>query len=148
MSVFDHFGGTPSTNAVMLPLVILTMVVERFFMTTEEDGVRMSLQLLGLTGVVGLCVYLLLCWKAIGNWVLVFPETHFLTVAAFVLLGRYSGYRLTELWRFRDLAIAPEPVAAGPRTTPPTADVSPAQGPEKIGISQIEPQDGGSRVKT
>ena len=34
---------------------------------------------------------------------LTYPETHFFTIAVFVVLGRYAGYRLTELWRFRDL---------------------------------------------
>jgi hypothetical protein len=38
--------------------------------------------------------------------VLVNPEAHFFTIALFILLGRYAGYRLTELWRFRDL-VAP-----------------------------------------
>ena len=26
------------------------------------------------------------------------------TVVALILVGRYTGYRLTELWRFRDLS--------------------------------------------
>ena len=38
-----------------------------------------------------------------GDFVLVYPEAHFFTIAIFILLGRYAGYRLTELWRFRDL---------------------------------------------
>ena len=32
-----------------------------------------------------------------------------LMIAAFILLGRYAGYRLTELWRFRDLVEPGEP---------------------------------------
>ena len=32
---------------------------------------------------------------------------HFFTIAVFIVLGRYAGYRLTELWRFRDL-VGPE----------------------------------------
>ena len=31
-----------------------------------------------------------------------FPELHFFTIALLILLGRYTGYRLTELWRFRE----------------------------------------------
>ena len=38
-----------------------------------------------------------------------YPEVHFFTIAAFILLGRYAGYRLTELWRFRDLVEPSEP---------------------------------------
>jgi hypothetical protein len=47
-----------------------------------------------------------LCWKAVGSLLVAYPETHLLTIALLVLLGRYSGYRLTELWRFRDLGSA------------------------------------------
>jgi hypothetical protein len=43
-------------------------------------------------------------WDEVGSTVLVYPEIHFFTIATFILLGRYAGYRLTELWRFRDLA--------------------------------------------
>jgi hypothetical protein len=47
---------------------------------------------------------MILCWATVGRMLLVHPELHCFTIAALILLGRYSGYRLTELWRFRDLA--------------------------------------------
>jgi hypothetical protein len=31
----------------------------------------------------------------------VFPELLLIVLAVTLLLGRYTGYRLTELWRFR-----------------------------------------------
>jgi len=34
----------------------------------------------------------------------VFPELLLVVLAATLLLGRYTGYRLFELWRFRELA--------------------------------------------
>lgn len=92
----------------MLPMVILTMTIERFYVSTEEDGLHNSVQLLAGTLLVAFCCYLILCSKAVGHVLLNYPEIHLFTVAALILLGRYSGYRLTELWRFRDLT--------GPRT--------------------------------
>jgi hypothetical protein len=44
-----------------------------------------------------------LAWERVGEFILIYPEFHFLTIAVFILIGRYAGYRLTELWRFRDL---------------------------------------------
>ena len=38
-----------------------------------------------------------------------YPELLGLVLAALFLLGRYTGYRLTELYRFQDV-IRPEPV--------------------------------------
>jgi transglutaminase-like putative cysteine protease len=104
VSVLDYYGLTPSAQAVLLPMVILTMTVERFYVTTEEDGVRFALQLLGGTVLVAFCCFLVLCWNRVGRMLLAYPELHLFTLAALVLVGRYTGYRLSELWRFRDLA--------------------------------------------
>lgn len=52
--------------------------------------------------------YLTLQWETAGQWLLAYPELHVVTVAAFILMGRYRGYQLAELWRFRDLASEPD----------------------------------------
>lgn len=103
VSLLEYVYATPSAQAVLLPLVILTIMIERFYVTSEEDGLMFSIQLaLGTLVVAALC-YVVLKWKEIGNQVLIYPEIHFFTIAAFIVLGRYAGYRLTELWRFRDM---------------------------------------------
>jgi len=103
VSLLDYLKWTPSAQAVLLPMVILTMTVERFYLTTEEDGLGFAVQLLAGTLVVGFCCYGVLCWRAVGNVLMGYPEVHLFTIAALVLIGRYTGYRLTELWRFSDL---------------------------------------------
>ncbi len=35
--------------------------------------------------------------------VISFPETIFVVIALFIYIGRYSGFRLMEHFRFRDL---------------------------------------------
>ena len=108
VSFLEYFHLTPSPQAVLLPMVIVTMTSERFFITSEEDGLGSALRLLGGTVVVGLCCYLVLRWASAGELLLRFPELHFFTLAVLILTGRYTGYRLTELRRFRDVA-APTP---------------------------------------
>ena len=103
VSLLNYVRPDASTQAVLLPLVILTILIERFFVTSEEDGTGYALQLVLGTVVVGAFCYLLLRWDTISQMILIYPEIHFFTIAAFILIGRYSGYRLTELWRFRDL---------------------------------------------
>ncbi len=85
-------------------MVIMTMLVERFYVTTEEDNLYFAVQLLIGTLTLAFVVYSLLGWKTVGRTLLFYPELHLFTVAALILVGRYTGYRLTELWRFRDLA--------------------------------------------
>jgi len=102
VSTLFFFAWTP-TDAVLLPMVILTMTVERFYLTSEEDSPRIALQLLVNTVLVAVCCYMVLRWQTVGRVLLVYPELHLITVAVLILLGRYSGYRLSELFRFRDL---------------------------------------------
>ncbi len=103
VSLFDFIGATPGPQAVLLPMVIMTMLVERFYVSTEEDGLVFSIQLAIGTVAVAVMCYLMLGWDDVGQFVLRYPEAHFFTIAIFIMLGRYAGYRLTELWRFRDL---------------------------------------------
>ncbi|MBL8854723.1 MAG: hypothetical protein JNK57_12215 [Planctomycetaceae bacterium] len=106
VSCLDYFRWTPSADAVLLPIVILTLTIEKIYSSTIEEGAKNTAYLLLATIVVSFCCYLLLGWKSIGLLVLHLPEVHCFTLAVLILLGRYTGYRLTELFRFRDLAFA------------------------------------------
>ena len=110
ISILYYFFPNISAQAVLLPMVILTILIERFHVTVEEDGLIYSLQLAVGTLVVAILSYAMLVRDEVGEFVLKFPEAHFFTIAAFIMLGRYAGYRLTELWRFRDLV---EPTEIG-----------------------------------
>jgi hypothetical protein len=102
-SAAEFLGITTTTGSVLLPIVILTMIIERAHNSLVEESFRATLLLSVSTMAVAALCYLLLRWKALGNLLLTFPEIHFLTMAALLWIGRYGGYRLTELWRFRDL---------------------------------------------
>lgn len=104
VSLFSYLAWTPSPQAVLLPMVIMTMTIERLYLTSEEDGLPFALKLLAGTMALALVCYLILRWKYVGEILVAYPELHLFTLAAMVLIGRYTGYRLSELWRFRDLA--------------------------------------------
>lgn len=104
VSILDYFGLTPTASAALLPMVILTMMVERFNITAEEDGYREAFMVLGGTLLVAICCLLLLRVEYFSRLLLVYPEVLLFVAGALLLIGRYTGYRLTELWRFRDLA--------------------------------------------
>ena len=90
-------------EVVLLPMIILTNLIERFHVGADEDGLYNTFKLGLGTLIVALLCYAVLCSKQVGNFVLTYPEAHFFTIAVFIMLGRYTGYRMTELWRFRDL---------------------------------------------
>ncbi len=107
IAVMNYFNDAPGGQTVLLPMVILTNLVERFYVTSEEDNFLLALRLMITTLLMSLVIYLLLNWKVLGDLLFNYPELHFFTVAVLVVMGRYTGYRLTELVRFRDLVQPP-----------------------------------------
>lgn len=88
----------------LFPIVILTMTIERMTVVWEERGPAEALQQ-GLGSIaVGVLCYLVMNLPLVEHLFFVFPELLLLVLGVTLLLGRYSGYRLTELRRFRVLA--------------------------------------------
>lgn len=98
-----RFGITLTGYVALFPLIILTHLVERFWTIEAEDGTAASFRTLLGTVVVVAAVSLVLSPDIIGRWLFRHPEGLLVVVAAQLLLGRYTGYRLTELYRFRDV---------------------------------------------
>ena len=80
------------------------MTIERMSIVWEERGPLESLQQALGSLVVGALCFVLMTLALIEHLVFVFPELLLVLLALILLLGRYSGYRLTELRRFRELA--------------------------------------------
>jgi hypothetical protein len=117
--VASHLGLASTQYVALFPLVILTHLVERFWTVEAEDGTRSSFfRLLG-TAVVTITISVCLAQDAVATWMLRYPETIGIVLAVLLLLGRYTGYRLSELYRFADLYR--EGDAPPPAPPPPTA---------------------------
>jgi len=107
VAVLDYLSLTPSASAVVLPIVILTMMIERFNIIAEEDGLPNALKIFATTIFVAASCFLVMKVDWFGRTALIFPEVHLLNIAILILIGRYSGYRLSEIWRFRDVTQTP-----------------------------------------
>ena len=95
--------GIRSLMAVgLLPMVILTMTVERFFVVIEESGLGAALRTAAGSAAVATITYLILEWEPLQLTFFIYPELLFAVGAAQMLIGRYTGYRLSELIRFRE----------------------------------------------
>ncbi|MGX2041961.1 UUP1 family membrane protein [Methylocaldum sp. MU1018] len=102
VSLLSHkLGIDRGLSIALFPMVILAMTIERMSLVWEESGPAEALkQSLGSLLVASLA-YLIMSSKILGHLVFVFPELLLIVLAMTLLLGRYTGYRLTELWRFR-----------------------------------------------
>ncbi len=105
-------GGSGSRTITLFPLVILTGMIERFW-SMEEEGSASSIGTLAATLFMAGCVWLFAVIPAVPAWMLAHPETLGFVMASQILLGRYTGFRLVELYRFRALMNDPEPNQAG-----------------------------------
>jgi 7 transmembrane helices usually fused to an inactive transglutaminase len=88
----------------LFPVIILTGMVERFWLLEADDGAGSSFRTLIGTLVIAVSVALVTGIAAIPRTLLHYPEAMGLVVAMQMLVGRYTGYRLTELWRFREFS--------------------------------------------
>jgi hypothetical protein len=87
----------------LFPIVILAMTIERMSITWEENGAQAAL-LQGIGSLfVACCSYLLMTNEQLSYMMFVFPEFLFVILGLSLLMGRYTGYRLTELVRFREI---------------------------------------------
>jgi hypothetical protein len=102
VSLLSHkLGLDRGVSVALFPMVIMTMTVERMSLVWEELGPQEALyQGLGSL-LVASFGYLLMSSRLLSHLAFVFPELLLVVLAATLLLGRYTGYRLTELWRFR-----------------------------------------------
>lgn len=102
--VLANWRDVPATRYISLfPMVILTGMIERFWTLETEDGAWSSFRTLLSTLAVAVCISLVLSVPALVRHLVRYPETLGIIMAAQLLLGRYTGYRLSELVRFRDL---------------------------------------------
>lgn len=86
----------------LLPMVILTMTVERFFVVIEESGIKTAFRTAAGSAAVATITYLILQWEPLQLTFFIYPKLLFAVAAAEVLLGRYTGYRVSEIIRFRN----------------------------------------------
>lgn len=103
----NQYGAAPTRYVSLFPLVILTGMVERFWTLEMEDSTAASFKTLLQTMFIALVIAVLLSRPLLVKHLFSFPETLGVVMALQLLLGRYTGYRLTELFRFRDFVKAP-----------------------------------------
>ncbi|MCC6420196.1 MAG: hypothetical protein IT429_18330 [Gemmataceae bacterium] len=111
----------------LFPMVILVAMIERFWTLETEDGTSSSFRTLFGTMLIAASISLLASLHAVVAFLGRYPEALGLLMAAQLLIGRYTGYRVSELFRFRDLAAQPSVrIEAATATHEPLTVVLPA----------------------
>ncbi|MDH3684580.1 MAG: UUP1 family membrane protein [Myxococcales bacterium] len=105
--VGDQLGNRDLFAGIVFPIVILTMLVERFSIAIAEEGLREALLLAGWSLGVAVACYPVLRSPLAEHLMFTFPELVVALVGVLVWIGGYTGYRVSDLLRFRSLANEP-----------------------------------------
>lgn len=122
--VSNKLGAEAGLSVALFPMIIMTMTIERMSVAWEESGGAVAVRDGFGSLLVAAVAYLAMSWKALEHLIFVFPELLLVLLAVTLLIGRYSGYRLTELFRFRAL-VHDDPIVPPP-ASPPQSPVSSA----------------------
>jgi hypothetical protein len=99
----NKLGLERGLSVALFPMVIITMTIERMSIVWDELGAFETIKQ-GVGSIIAAVIaYLIMSIVYIEHLVFVFPELLLILLAATILLGRYSGFRLLELRRFKAL---------------------------------------------
>lgn len=99
----NSFGIERALSVALFPMVIIAMTIERMSLSWEEHGAQHALLEGGGSLVAAIMGYLVMSNPVLTHLVFIFPELLLIVLAVILVLGRYTGYRLSELWRFRNV---------------------------------------------
>ncbi len=106
--VGKDFGNRDFFAGVLFPIVILTMLCERFSIAIAEEGMRNALARMGYSLLVVAAVYPIMRNARAEHLMFSFPELILVVIGCLVWIGGYTGYRLMDLIRFRSFAAPAE----------------------------------------
>ena len=105
ISILSHkLGLDQGLSVALFPMVVLAMTIERMSIVWEERGAADAMRAAAGSLLVASVAYLAMGMDWLEHLIFTFPELLLVVLAIVILMGRYTGYRLTELTRFKALA--------------------------------------------
>lgn len=102
LSVIGYqMGYSTGMTITFFPMIIIAWTIERMSILWEEEGSKEVLKQGGGSLLVAVLAYLLMQAQLIAHLSFNFPELNLVLLALILAMGQYTGYKLTELRRFR-----------------------------------------------
>lgn len=96
-----QLGFNAGMTIAFFPIVIIAWTIERMSILWEEEGPREVLIQGGGSLAVAVLAFVLIDNALVGHLSFNFPELNLVVIACIMAIGKYTGYRLLELYRFR-----------------------------------------------
>lgn len=101
--ISNKLGLDQALTVTFFPMIILSWTIERMSVLWEEDGPREVFIQGGGSLLTAVIAYLFMTNRTIEYLTFNFPELMLVNLALILILGQYTGYRLSELYRFHAL---------------------------------------------
>ena len=104
MLAFGTYAGVRELATIaVFPMLIMTTLAEKFVSAQSGKGVYAAILLMIETTVVSLICYWVVEWQYLQNLMLSYPEILLLLIVVNLALGRWTGLRIFEYIRFREV---------------------------------------------
>jgi hypothetical protein len=123
VSGISYFDPGVDNTVTLLPLVILTMLVDRIYTVYDERGLHTAVVRLAWTVIAAIAALFVLLQAHWGAWLVAYPEAHAITLAIVIIIGLYNGPRLKQLTAFKWLQ-EPDRKLRDRKTDPPQSGQS------------------------
>ncbi|MBP5399447.1 MAG: UUP1 family membrane protein [Alphaproteobacteria bacterium] len=95
-----------ASSALFFPIIITAWIIERASIIWEEESFKAAAKQVIFSLLVAIITYFVIVNETIRHIMFAFNELNLVILFIIMLLGTYTGYRLTELKRFSPLAKA------------------------------------------
>ena len=99
-----NVGITEGVKVTFFPMIILSWTIERMSILWEEEGYKEVLKQGGGSLFVAVCAYLSMSSFFVQHFTFNFLGLQLVLLALVLIMGNYTGFRLSELKRFKPLA--------------------------------------------
>ena len=101
------FGGnmhrTGLASVSIFPILIMITLVEKFVAVQIEKGNKTAMILAIETLFISLLGYFIASWSVLARFIIVYPWAILITIPINIVIGRWTGLRLSEYWRFKEI---------------------------------------------
>lgn len=105
MSVIGYrLGMSGGVQITLFPMIIIAWTIERMSLIWEEEGKQSAITQVMGSIIVAVLAFLFMKIGQIQYWAFYFPELLLVLLAGILMIGRYTGYRISELFRFKTFA--------------------------------------------
>ncbi|MFC1687143.1 7TM domain-containing protein [Patescibacteria group bacterium] len=98
-----YYGSSIAISLAIFPMLVMSTVTEKFMSAQSEEGLRSALFGVLRTIIVAGGAYYFVVWPAFADILTSTPELVLLPLFLLIILGKFTGLRLGEYFRFKAL---------------------------------------------